>query len=58
MKMVIGRVCLAVAVTGGKFWMGSYDADDFHLPENVTRMVNGIPLDDSDSIRWPASLAN
>ena len=25
-----------------------YDADDFHPPENIAKMANGIPLNDSD----------
>lgn len=33
-----------------------YDADDFHPPENVTKMANGIPLTDSDRAPWLASL--
>lgn len=33
-----------------------YDADDFHPPENVSKMANGIPLDDSDRAPWLASL--
>ncbi len=33
-----------------------YDADDFHPPENIVRMANGIPLDDSDRIPWLAAL--
>ena len=33
-----------------------YDADDFHLPENVAKMENGIPLEDSDRVPWLASL--
>jgi gluconokinase len=33
-----------------------YDADDFHPPENVAKMSNGIPLDDSDRLPWLASL--
>ena len=33
-----------------------YDADDFHPPENVSKMANGIPLDDSDRTPWLASL--
>jgi len=33
-----------------------YDADDFHLPENVTKMANGIPLNDLDRAPWLASL--
>jgi len=33
-----------------------YDADDFHPPENVSKMANGIPLDDSDRAPWLAAL--
>jgi gluconokinase len=33
-----------------------YDADDFHPPENVAKMANGIPLVDSDRAPWLASL--
>lgn len=33
-----------------------YDADDFHPPENVAKMVDGIPLDDSDRAPWLAGL--
>lgn len=28
-----------------------YDADAYHPPSNITKMVNGIPLTDED--RWP-----
>ena len=33
-----------------------YDADDFHPRENVAKMANGIPLNDSDRAPWLASL--
>lgn len=33
-----------------------YDADDFHPPENVAKMSNGIPLNDSDRAPWLAAL--
>jgi len=33
-----------------------YDADDFHPPENVAKMADGIPLDDSDRAPWLTSL--
>ncbi|MBC7876252.1 MAG: gluconokinase [Anaerolineales bacterium] len=33
-----------------------FDADDFHPPENVAKMANGIPLDDSDRAPWLDSL--
>ncbi len=35
-----------------------YDADDFHPPENVAKMANGIPLNDSDRAPWLAALHN
>lgn len=34
------------------------DADDFHPPENVSKMSQGIPLDDEDRKDWLASLSN
>ena len=33
-----------------------FDADDFHPPENISKMTKGIPLDDSDRAPWLASL--
>lgn len=33
-----------------------YDGDDFHPPENVAKMANGIPLDDTDRTPWLARL--
>jgi len=33
-----------------------YDADDFHPPENIAKMTNGIPLNDVDRSPWLASL--
>jgi len=33
-----------------------FDADDFHPPENIAKMTEGIPLDDSDRAPWLASL--
>ncbi|MEZ4519156.1 MAG: gluconokinase [Chloroflexota bacterium] len=34
-----------------------YDGDDFHPPENVAKMSNGIPLNDDDRAPWLDSLA-
>lgn len=34
-----------------------YDGDDFHPPENVAKMADGIPLEDSDRAPWLASLS-
>ena len=33
-----------------------YDADDFHPPENIAKMTNGIPLNDADRAPWLDSL--
>jgi gluconokinase len=33
-----------------------YDADDFHPPQNIAKMANGIPLDDEDRVPWLAAL--
>lgn len=33
-----------------------YDGDDFHPPENVAKMANGIPLEDTDRAPWLARL--
>lgn len=33
-----------------------YDGDDFHPPENVAKMANGIPLNDDDRYPWLARL--
>jgi gluconokinase len=40
------------------FGWGFYDADDFHPPENISKMANGIPLTDSDRAPWLTSLHN
>lgn len=40
-----------------KYWGWKfYDADDFHPPESIAKMTNGIPLNDSDRALWLASL--
>ena len=44
-KTTVGR--LLAAELGWAF----FDADDFHPPENVSKMGRGIPLTDED--RWP-----
>ncbi|HSJ67301.1 MAG TPA: NADP-dependent phosphogluconate dehydrogenase [Anditalea sp.] len=35
-----------------------YDADDFHPPENVKKMSEGIPLQDEDRRHWLEELAD
>ena len=34
-----------------------YDADDYHPKENVEKMKNGLPLDDSDRASWLTTLS-
>ena len=50
-KSTVGE--LLAEKTGGQF----YDGDDFHPPENVTKMASGVPLDDQDREVWLKSLA-
>ncbi len=50
-KTVVGR--LLAARLGCEF----YDADDFHPPENVALMRQGIPLDDEKRVPWLDRLA-
>lgn len=50
-----GKTCVSEALAKHLGWE-FYDADDFHPPENVAKMANGIPLDDSDRAPWLASL--
>lgn len=35
-----------------------YEGDDFHPPENITKMRAGIPLTDADRAAWLAALRN
>jgi gluconokinase len=39
---------LLIAELGWKF----FDADDYHSPENVAKMRDGIPLNDEDRFPW------
>ena len=50
-----GKTSVGKALAQSLGW-DFYDADDFHPPENVTKMANGIPLDDSDRAPWLAAL--
>src|SRR5687767_10998711 len=65
--MIDTRFLIVMGVSGsGKTTVGEalasklrwdfYDADDFHPPENITKMEQGIPLNDSDRAPWLASL--
>jgi gluconokinase len=35
-----------------------YDGDDFHSPENIAKMSQGMPLENGDRTGWLISLAN
>lgn len=50
-----GKTTVGQALASRLGWR-FYDADDFHLPENVAKMAKGIPLDDSDRAPWLVSL--
>jgi gluconokinase len=65
--MMTTRFIIVMGVSGsGKTTVGKalaqqlgwdfFDADDFHPPENVAKMANGIPLNDSDRAPWLAAL--
>jgi gluconokinase len=50
-----GKTSVGQSVAQSLGW-DFYDADDFHPPENVSKMASGIPLTDSDRAPWLASL--
>ena len=50
-----GKTSVGKTLAGHLGW-DFYDADEFHPPENVAKMANGIPLNDSDRVPWLASL--
>ena len=52
-----GKTTLGEALAQKLGW-DFFDADDFHPPENIAKMRDGIPLDDSDRAPWLDSLRN
>jgi gluconokinase len=50
-----GKTTVGAALAKHLGW-DFYDADDFHPPENIAKMANGIPLNDMDRAPWLASL--
>ena len=50
-----GKTSVGKALAEDLGW-AFYDADDFHPPENVAKMANGIALNDSDRAPWLAAL--
>ena len=49
-KTTVGKVLAS------ELGWGFYDADDFHPPENISKMENRIPLTDADRAPWLAAL--
>lgn len=43
---------------GEKLSLPFYDADDYHFPESIKKMANGIPLNDTDRKPWLSLLAD
>jgi len=46
-----GKTTVGKALASHLGW-DFYDADDFQPQENITKMANGISLDDSDRAPW------
>lgn len=51
-KSTIGKML------GEKLSVPFYDADDYHFPENIQKMQNGMPLTDEDRKPWLTLLAD
>jgi len=43
---------------GEKLSLPFYDADDYHFPESIKKMQNGVPLTDEDRKPWLTLLAD
>jgi gluconokinase len=50
-----GKTTVGKALASELGW-DFYDADDFHPPENISKMENRIPLTDADRAPWLAAL--
>jgi gluconokinase len=46
-----GKTTIGKALAEKLGWI-FYDADDFHPPDNLAKMRNGIPLNDADRVPW------
>jgi gluconokinase len=66
-KLMQTKFILIMGVSGcGKTTVGKelarqlgwdfYDGDDYHSPENIAKMANGIPLSDEDRAAWLTTL--
>lgn len=51
-----GKTTVAAMLAGRLHWSFA-DGDDFHSPENIAKMHNGIPLDDEDRLPWLQAIA-
>jgi gluconokinase len=50
-----GKTTIGELLTHKLGWQFA-DADDFHSPENINKIHNGIPLNDADRAPWLAAL--
>jgi carbohydrate kinase (thermoresistant glucokinase family) len=50
-----GKTSIGKALAARLGW-SFFDADDFHSPENISKMAAGIPLTDADRIPWLSAL--
>jgi gluconokinase len=50
-----GKTSIGQALSERLGW-SFYDGDDFHSPENVSKMSNGMPLNDDDRTNWLKTL--
>ena len=46
-----GKSTIGQKLAGQLGW-DFFDADDFHPPQNIEKMANGIPLNDADRAPW------
>ena len=52
-----GKTTIGLALSSALDW-SFFDGDDYHPPENVKKMSQGIPLSDEDRLRWLESLSH
>ena len=50
-----GKSTIGQKLAGQLGW-DFFDADDFHPPQNIEKMANGIPLNDADRAPWLGAL--
>lgn len=52
----VGKTTIGLLLSA-KLELPFYDADDFHPPQNISKMAKGIPLQDEDRTAWLETLA-